>query len=128
MECLQDDCLPGSGHIQQLRRAAACLQTLVQTVLDILGLSANAVGLHTSLAALGLDSMQVVNVRSAVQLALNVSYPLSEVGSPHPPWHGAQSCCWPGYWGRPAALLHPSHRVAVTWTMWCAGSAASFNL
>ena len=57
----------------------------MQAVLDILGLSPTAAGLHTPLVELGLDSMQAVNMRGTIQSALNVSYPLSEVWAPLEP-------------------------------------------
>ena len=57
-----------------------CTQSLTQEVLEILGLSEKSVGPHVPLSSLGLDSMQIVGVRSALQSTLNVSYPLAEVG------------------------------------------------
>lgn len=69
----------------------------MQAALDILGLSSTAAGLHTPLVELGLDSMQAVNMRGTIQSALNVSYPLSEVGSSNPPWHTAQQCSGLGW-------------------------------
>ena len=56
-----------------------CVQSLTQEVLEILGLSEKSVGPHVPLSSLGLDSMQIVGVRSALQSTLNVSYPLAEV-------------------------------------------------
>ncbi len=60
-------------------RSCGLPQDLVEEVLEILGLSAEAVGEHTLLSALGMDSMQVVNVRTAIQNALAATFPLSEV-------------------------------------------------
>ena len=111
--------------LQLLRQSCrAAVQPLVQAVLDILGLSSNAVGLHTSLAGLGLDSMQVVSVRSAIQLALNVSYPLSEVSPPHLRWPQCPaSTARLGTEGRPA--LHLDR--CMTWSLvLCRASCMDF--
>ena len=56
------------------------MQSLAQEVLEIPGLSEKSVGPHVPLSSLGLDSMQIVGVRSALQSTLSVSYPLAEVG------------------------------------------------
>jgi acyl carrier protein len=53
----------------------------VTAVLDIMGLKEENIGENDDLSKMGIDSMQVVEVRATVQRALGRPFPLEEVGS-----------------------------------------------
>lgn len=52
---------------------------LVEMVMDLLGIDPNAIGEDDNLAGMGIDSMQVVEVRARIQRALGRPIPLEEV-------------------------------------------------
>ncbi len=57
------------------------LQDLVEAVLNLMGLKADAVGENDNLAALGIDSMQLMEVRAVMQKKLCRPIPLEMIGS-----------------------------------------------
>ena len=57
------------------------LQDLVEAVLNLMGLKAEAVGENDNLAALGIDSMQLMEVRAVMQKKLCRPIPLEMIGS-----------------------------------------------
>ena len=56
---------------------------LVDMVMDLLGIDPNSIGEDDNLAGMGIDSMQVVEVRARIQRALGRPIPLEEVAPPH---------------------------------------------
>ena len=48
-------------------------------VMDLLGIDPNSIGEDDNLAGMGIDSMQVVEVRARIQRALGRPIPLEEV-------------------------------------------------
>ena len=52
---------------------------LVEMVMDLLGIDPNSIGEDDNLAGMGIDSMQVVEVRARIQRALGRPIPLEEV-------------------------------------------------
>lgn len=62
-----------------VRRGGGETQDLVRAVMDIMGLDPCRVGEGDALSQLGIDSMQVVEVRSCLQRALARTFPLDEV-------------------------------------------------
>ena len=56
---------------------------LVDMVMDLLGIDPAAIGEDDNLAGMGIDSMQVVEVRARIQRALGRPIPLEEVRSRH---------------------------------------------
>ena len=64
-DCLQADEDDGKG--------------LVDMVMDLLGIDPNSIGEDDNLAGMGIDSMQVVEVRARIQRALGRPIPLEEV-------------------------------------------------
>lgn len=52
---------------------------LVDMVMDLLGIDPNSIGEDDNLAGMGIDSMQVVEVRARIQRALGRPIPLEEV-------------------------------------------------
>ena len=59
---------------------------LVDMVMDLLGIDPNSIGEDDNLAGMGIDSMQVVEVRARIQRALGRPIPLEEVSPPEPPF------------------------------------------
>lgn len=57
---------------------SAPLQGLVASVLELMGLKEGEVGENDSLADLGLDSLQLVEIRSKVQTAIGRPLPLEQ--------------------------------------------------
>lgn len=57
----------------------SCVQDLVSAVLAVLGVNEQDIGENDDLSQLGIDSMQVVEVRSTLQRALGRPFPLDEV-------------------------------------------------
>jgi len=51
-------------------------------VMDLLGIDPNSIGEDDNLAGMGIDSMQVVEVRARIQRALGRPIPLEEVRLP----------------------------------------------
>lgn len=67
-------------------RACVCRQGddddgkgLVEMVMELLGIDPNSIGEDDNLAGMGIDSMQVVEVRARIQRALGRPIPLEEV-------------------------------------------------
>ena len=58
---------------------------LVDMVMDLLGIDPNSIGEDDNLAGMGIDSMQVVEVRARIQRALGRPIPLEEVSPPDTP-------------------------------------------
>ncbi len=56
---------------------------LVDMVMDLLGIDPNSIGEDDNLAGMGIDSMQVVEVRARIQRALGRPIPLEEVSLPN---------------------------------------------
>ena len=54
-------------------------QGLVATVLELMGLKEGEIGENDSLAEMGLDSLQLVEIRSKVQSAIGRPLPLEQV-------------------------------------------------
>ncbi|KAK9904717.1 hypothetical protein WJX75_001194 [Coccomyxa subellipsoidea] len=54
---------------------------LVEMVMELLGIDPNSIGEDDNLAGMGIDSMQVVEVRARIQRALGRPIPLEEIGS-----------------------------------------------
>ena len=52
---------------------------LVEMVMDLLGIDPASIGEDDNLAGMGIDSMQVVEVRARIQRALGRPIPLEEV-------------------------------------------------
>lgn len=52
---------------------------LVEMVMELLGIDPNSIGEDDNLAGMGIDSMQVVEVRARIQRALGRPIPLEEV-------------------------------------------------
>ena len=59
---------------------------LVEMVMDLLGIDPASIGEDDNLAGMGIDSMQVVEVRARIQRALGRPIPLEEVSL------GTESC------------------------------------
>jgi acyl carrier protein len=59
---------------------------LVEMVMDLLGIDPASIGEDDNLAGMGIDSMQVVEVRARIQRALGRPIPLEEVS------FGTESC------------------------------------
>jgi acyl carrier protein len=55
------------------------MQDLVGAILGIMGLNEANIGENDDLSQMGIDSMQVVEVRSTLQRALGRPFPLDEV-------------------------------------------------
>lgn len=51
--------------------------------MDLLGIDPNSIGEDDNLAGMGIDSMQVVEVRARIQRALGRPIPLEEVSALH---------------------------------------------
>ena len=62
-------------------------------VMDLLGIDPNAIGEDDNLAGMGIDSMQVVEVRARIQRALGRPIPLEEVSRPELHW--SLAVVWP---------------------------------
>ena len=76
--------------MQRLSRYSAPMQAneddgkgLVEMVMDLLGIDPAAIGEDDNLAGMGIDSMQVVEVRARIQRALGRPIPLEEVRFSH---------------------------------------------
>jgi acyl carrier protein len=52
---------------------------LVEQVMDLLGIKEGEIGENENLSGMGIDSMQVVEVRARIQRALGRPFPLEEV-------------------------------------------------
>ena len=66
---------------------------LVEMVMDLLGIDPSSIGEDDNLAGMGIDSMQVVEVRARIQRALGRPIPLEEVrDAPKNPVSAHHSC------------------------------------
>lgn len=54
---------------------------LVEQVMDLLGIKEGEIGDNENLSGMGIDSMQVVEVRARIQRSLGRPFPLEEVRS-----------------------------------------------
>ncbi len=71
-------------HVQYCKTSfeivpASCTQDLVSAVLAVMGVSEKNIGENGSLSQLGIDSMQVVEVRAILQRELGRPFPLDQV-------------------------------------------------
>ena len=88
-------------NLHGCRRRARTRAGLVAAVLGMLGLEEKDVGEGETLESLGMDSMQVAEIRARLQRALGRPMPLEEARPLH-------TLFWPGLWQAARMKYYPA--------------------